>query len=167
MIDQHVDRPEVYAWQHVQPTGTNRPRAWIDNDVRARYGVLERAGCRVCGAAHLTGFGGHSGGVTPVPIPNTEVKPTSADGTWEETPRESRTPPDFSFRRTPLHQQWLRVGPSVVLAEVPVGILDPATAADRLVSGVRGPTDHRGPTFRPDVTTIGPLPMRFGTRVHR
>ncbi len=29
------------------------------------------------------GFGGHSGGVTPVPIPNTAVKPTSADGTWE------------------------------------------------------------------------------------
>ena len=54
MVDHHVDRPEVYAWQHVQPTGTNRPRAWIDNDVRARCGVLERAGCRRCGAAHLT-----------------------------------------------------------------------------------------------------------------
>ncbi len=27
------------------------------------------------------GFGGHSGGATPVPIPNTEVKPTSANGT--------------------------------------------------------------------------------------
>ena len=26
--------------------------------------------------------GGHSGGVTPVPIPNTAVKPSSADGTW-------------------------------------------------------------------------------------
>ena|GEM_PF-2644428 len=42
-----------------------------------------------------TDFGGHSGGVTPVPIPNTEVKPTSADGTWEETPWESRSPPNF------------------------------------------------------------------------
>ncbi len=48
-----------------------------------------------------TDFGGHSGGVTPVPIPNTEVKPTSADGTWEETPWESRTPPDFSFANAP------------------------------------------------------------------
>ncbi len=38
--------------------------------------------------------GGHGGGVTPVPIPNTEVKPASADGTWGETPWESRTPPD-------------------------------------------------------------------------
>src|SRR5579875_3401583 len=26
--DDHVDRPEVYAQQCVQPTGTNRPRAW-------------------------------------------------------------------------------------------------------------------------------------------
>jgi hypothetical protein len=43
------------------------------------------------------GFGGDSGGVTPVPIPNTEVKPSSADGTWAETPWESRSPPDFSL----------------------------------------------------------------------
>ena len=39
--------------------------------------------------------GGHSGGVTPVPIPNTEVKTASADGTWRETSWESRSPPDF------------------------------------------------------------------------
>ena len=30
----------------------------------------------------------------PVPIPNTEVKPQHADGTWLATARESRTPPD-------------------------------------------------------------------------
>ena len=30
----------------------------------------------------------------PVPIPNTEVKPHSADGTWLETARESRSSPD-------------------------------------------------------------------------
>ena len=30
----------------------------------------------------------------PVPIPNTEVKPFSADGTWLETARESRSLPD-------------------------------------------------------------------------
>ena len=39
--------------------------------------------------------GGHSGRVTPVPIPNTEVKPASADGTWGETPWESRSSPEF------------------------------------------------------------------------
>ena len=30
----------------------------------------------------------------PVPIPNTEVKPLSADGTWLATARESKTSPD-------------------------------------------------------------------------
>ena len=39
--------------------------------------------------------GGHGGGEIPVPIPNTEVKPDSADGTWGESPWESRTSPDF------------------------------------------------------------------------
>ena len=35
----------------------------------------------------------------PVPIPNTEVKPVSADGTWGEIPWESRTSPDFANKR--------------------------------------------------------------------
>ena len=39
--------------------------------------------------------GDHSGRVTPVPIPNTEVKPACADGTWGETPWESRSSPEF------------------------------------------------------------------------
>ena len=47
------------------------------------------------------GFGGDCGGVTPVPIPNTEVKPSSADGTWSETAWESRSPPDFSQKGAP------------------------------------------------------------------
>jgi hypothetical protein len=37
--------------------------------------------------------GDDSGGEPPVPIPNTEVKPSSADGTKGETPWESRTLP--------------------------------------------------------------------------
>jgi hypothetical protein len=41
--------------------------------------------------------GGNSEGATPVPIPNTEVKPFSAYGTSGETPWESRTPPGFLF----------------------------------------------------------------------
>ena len=43
----------------------------------------------------LSVFGSDSGGVTPVPIPNTEVKPSSADGTAWVTVRESRTLPEF------------------------------------------------------------------------
>ena len=41
--------------------------------------------------------GGNNEGVTPVPIPNTEVKPFSADGTWLVTARESRSPPDPKY----------------------------------------------------------------------
>src|SRR4051794_3490474 len=37
--------------------------------------------------------GGYFGGVTPVPIPNTEVKPTRADGTAREAVWESRSLP--------------------------------------------------------------------------
>ena len=39
--------------------------------------------------------GGNGKRDTPVSIPNTEVKPLSADGTWVETPWESRTLPDY------------------------------------------------------------------------
>lgn len=52
------------------------------------------------GAYPLTiSFGDHGDRVTPVPIPNTEVKPVSADGTWGEIPWESRTSPDFADKR--------------------------------------------------------------------
>ena len=56
------------------------------------------------GAARIFGVSGlivhpgdHGGGVTPVPIPNTAVKPSSADGTVRETWWESRTLPGFTF----------------------------------------------------------------------
>ena len=38
--------------------------------------------------------GDYSLRVPPVPIPNTEVKPQHADGTWLATARESRSSPD-------------------------------------------------------------------------
>jgi hypothetical protein len=43
----------------------------------------------------FTVFGGNGEGETPVPIPNTEVKPFSADGTAREAVWESRSPPKF------------------------------------------------------------------------
>ena len=43
----------------------------------------------------LTNCGGNGLRVPPVPIPNTEVKPQHADGTWLETARESRSLPHF------------------------------------------------------------------------
>jgi hypothetical protein len=45
--------------------------------------------------------GGYSGGEPPVPIPNTEVKPASADGTWGATPWESRSPPGIYVEGPP------------------------------------------------------------------
>src|SRR6476619_3852497 len=56
---------------------------------RARYGVLKDFE-----DAKISG--GHCGGVTPVPISNTAVKPARADGTWRGTSWESRSPPEYS-----------------------------------------------------------------------
>ena len=51
-------------------------------------------GARRLPASQLfTVSGGHSEGETPLPIPNREVKPLSADGTWLEKAWESRSPP--------------------------------------------------------------------------
>ena len=55
---------------------------------------------RVQGVRHLNKFttcGGNGLRVPPVPIPNTEVKPQHADGTWLETARESRSLPHFLY----------------------------------------------------------------------
>ena len=46
-------------------------------------------------------FGGHSGEVPPVPIPNTEVKLSSADGTARATVWESRSLPIFLYNGKP------------------------------------------------------------------
>ena len=48
--------------------------------------------------AAITVSGGHGEEETPVPIPNTEVKLLSADGTALETGWESRSPPGFNFK---------------------------------------------------------------------
>ena len=50
--------------------------------------------------------GDNSGGVTPVPIPNTEVKPSSADGTWRETAWESRSLPGLILCPTSKTSKW-------------------------------------------------------------
>ena len=134
--DDQVDRPEVYARRRVQPTGTNRPRAWDSSPW---------CSCSLCSCSiqRLTSerahahqiSGGKSGGKTPVPIPNTEVKTASADGTWGETPRESRSPPDLCNERPP------RTGNACAGAFVALG--DREERADTLAAMPR-PQD-RGP----------------------
>src|SRR6266699_3300219 len=95
---------------------------------RARYEGL--GGTRA--ASLLTISGGFSGGVTPVPIPNTEVKPASADGTWGETPWESRSPPDFS-RKSPRFGGsfacWVRSRHAAPTAPIVVATAPPVVGA--------------------------------------
>jgi hypothetical protein len=47
------------------------------------------------GLAPIKISGGYNGEVTPVPIPNTEVKLSSAEDTWLATARENMSPPDL------------------------------------------------------------------------
>src|SRR5829696_10558420 len=66
---------------------------------------FQRAGALRTQYLPLFSKGDDSGGDTPLPIPNREVKPASADGTAGETPWESRSSPIFhsaahSFRAT-------------------------------------------------------------------
>src|SRR5688572_13292083 len=68
-----------------------------------------------------TDFGGHSDRVTPVPIPNTEVKPVSADGTWGLTPWESRTPPDSVRSERPRPSLWDGRGRSFAFSGLSAG----------------------------------------------
>ena len=58
------------------------------------FARCKKSGCAVFRVRTLKDSGGYGERVPPVPIPNTEVKPFSADGTWLETARESRTLPD-------------------------------------------------------------------------
>ncbi len=54
---------------------------------------MRRAQIKCADAKRVSG--GYIGGVTPVPIPNTEVKLSRADGTPRETAWESRSLPDI------------------------------------------------------------------------
>ena len=75
---------------------TNRSSACFRSETME--GVREKLKETVCSCQgseeKATISGDNSEGVPPVPIPNTEVKPFSVDGTWLETARESRSSPD-------------------------------------------------------------------------
>ena len=82
---------------------TNRSRAWFRREVRetdwkkAKEVQIKEMLCSCQGVREKDKFtisGDDGEGVPPVPIPNTEVKPFSADGTWLDTARESRTLPE-------------------------------------------------------------------------
>ena len=100
--------------QGAQLTGTNRPRTWHTPTHPRPPGAGHASTVRFPGhgphpPAPREGTapqpdtvpGGHSEGETPGPIPNPEVKPSSADGTAREASRESRTPPEHTTEGRP------------------------------------------------------------------
>ena len=103
VVDHHVDRLGVKAWQHVQLTSTNQSHGltvkFTDEQLRACTVVSPTSLFDSQSPLGLLSSFKFSGGfverVTPVPIPNTEVKPLGADGTAREAAWESRTPPDY------------------------------------------------------------------------
>ena len=76
-----------------QPQGTNRKVCDAAGAEEAKAASIGKRKRRLCEELE-TISGGNGERVPPVPIPNTEVKPFSADGTWLDTARESRSPPD-------------------------------------------------------------------------
>src|SRR5688500_16635716 len=88
---------------------------YFDSRSQRECGQLAVFKLRTRSASVSHHFGGHSEGETPLPIPNRAVKPLSADGTWPERARESRSPPfNFAGRRFG--------GPLFLCSEPPVGL---------------------------------------------
>ena len=105
MEDHHVDRPQVEAWQHVQPSGPNRSIELTRSSTKPKplggrpvlptspHASLPRhvphpPAPRSPRARWLRRPGGHSERDPPDPIPNSAVKPPSAHGT--ASPRRGR-----------------------------------------------------------------------------
>ena len=85
-------------------------------------------------------------GVTPDPIPNSEVKPHSADGTAGEALWESRTPPDFFFAPSPLRSRGFfllrREPPSARETDGADGFLGSGKQRDAAALGSRSVADQ-------------------------
>ena len=74
----------------MQLSDTNRSRACSTQKISDTRITV----CSFQGVYNTPPFRWLSCGVPPVPIPNTEVKPTYTDNTWLATAREDRQPPD-------------------------------------------------------------------------
>src|SRR6185503_1631842 len=105
-----VDRPQVQGAQASQPSGTNRPCGLISPHILSglppRHTTLRTLRSIEAQLPHpMPLVGVNSARVTPVPIPNTVVKPRRADGTAEETLWESTSSPAFFFETPALLRQ--------------------------------------------------------------
>ena len=74
--DYHVDRREVQVQRCTEPTRTNSPITFVSS---FRSSLSRHTGSRLWGSGNTKRR--RRGGATPLPIPNREVKPASADGT--------------------------------------------------------------------------------------
>ena len=98
--------------------------------------------------------GGNGEREPPVPIPNTEVKPLSAESTWLETARENRTLPDSKRLRRVISTQsffypisqsfgwywtdnWDCIGPMFKFAQTARQVMYTTNAIESLNSGLR------------------------------
>ena len=63
---------------------------------------MQSFGTTVCHFLLIYVLGGHRRGVTPVPIPNTVVKPSTADGTCLKRGWESMKLPGFILKKADL-----------------------------------------------------------------
>src|SRR4029079_9973110 len=92
-------------------------------------------GVRTC--THFDNFGGHTGRETPLPIPNREVKPATADGTRRANSRERRSPA-IIFEGEPRERLFFVSGGGFALdAVAPGGIELPQPAHPLRDRGVR------------------------------
>ena len=93
VVDDHVDRPQVGAWRHVEPSGTNCPNA---SALRPRGGAV-RCVVLVPAFARPSRPLRHEWrlwrGGAPLPIPNREVKPRRDDDTAGDRGKVVRRPP--------------------------------------------------------------------------
>ena len=90
--------------------------------------------------------GGHRRGVTPVPIPNTEVKPSTADGTARVTAWESRSLPGLFVTRPPCP----RTAACLTYATPLHALKAPGTGSRLQASGLTGGDSRAGePGERP------------------
>ena len=93
--DHLLDRRPGVSTAMCEPRRTNgreaSPMTWC-GELEAYFGEMDSRLYLVIFSVE-TPLGDLSSGGTPGPIPNPEVKPASADGTWLETARESRSLP--------------------------------------------------------------------------
>src|SRR5438105_3017531 len=104
----------------------------------------------------LSRFGGYSGGETPGPIPNPEVKPSRADGTALVTGWESRSPPrhigrgprprwprGLSLLRVRFHRWQIGIGKAVSRRPPDAGAGPSPAAAEEEIASERTLLENR------------------------